>query len=260
MLIMRIFFYFAFVFYTASFFALFFKTRENSFIYRIFFIPALILNLIFIVAVYYFSWPLMPMYHTPFFLPFFIGIFNFKKIMTKSVEALLFLFIISLISFCPVFFPKDFYHPFWISKSIFSHIFFIFGVLGKAGLISGGVFAVLQLKNHNGTDFCKKSMDFIITGFALWTISMFSGELWSWMGWGAPIVWDDASIITAMATWFYFMGFLHLHLMGNFTMTMRAKAAVFGMFILLILSLGPDLGPFRIPDIKYATLFLRGIQ
>ncbi|MBN2751219.1 MAG: cytochrome c biogenesis protein CcsA, partial [Rhodospirillaceae bacterium] len=83
--------------------------------------------------------------------------------------------------------------------------------------------------------------------FAFGTLSLFSGELWSYAGWGVPVVWEDASIITAMAVWFFYIGLIHLHLTKVWTVKSRAVMAVVGACLILVLNCGPDLGPFRPP-------------
>lgn len=150
-----------------------------------------------------------------------------------------------------VFFPNDFYLPFLKSRTIFSHLFFLSGVMAKACFIIAGIRAVDFIRLHGTkrdgqTQKLKKPENrislknrgrisrWIVWGFAFWTISMFSGEIWSYLGWGSPVVWDDAAILTAMGTWFYYACFLHLHLQNTWNYKRRAYAAVFGAVLTLI--------------------------
>ncbi len=87
----------------------------------------------------------------------------------------------------------------------------------------------------------------IVWGFGFFTFSMFSGELWSYLGWGTPVVWDDPAITTTMAIWFYYICWLHLHLTGTWSAQRRGIFAVCGAPAIFSLNLLPELGPFRWP-------------
>ena len=82
---------------------------------------------------------------------------------------------------------------------------------------------------------------------SLWTLSLFSGEVWSYSGWGVPMVWEDASTLTAIATWLFYVGAIHLHLGGLGSRRTRAGMSVLGVALVLVLNGGPDMGPFRNP-------------
>ena len=84
-------------------------------------------------------------------------------------------------------------------------------------------------------------------GYALWTVSMFCGELWCYLGWGTPLVWDDAALLTTMAVWFYYTCFLHLQLTHSWSVRARAWYATAGAPLIFIFNYIPDLGPFRTP-------------
>jgi ABC-type transport system involved in cytochrome c biogenesis permease subunit len=90
-------------------------------------------------------------------------------------------------------------------------------------------------------------MRWSVWGFAFWTLSMFSGELWSYLGWGTPVVWDDPAITTVMATWFYYAYLLHLHLTGSWDIRSRTIYAAVGAVVVLSLNCLPEWGPFRWP-------------
>ena len=81
-------------------------------------------NLLSITGRYYFSWPLMPMYQVPFFLPLVIGVLLFKTIWHKQAGCMLLVCALCLLSMAAVFFPNDFYLPFLESRTFFSHLFF----------------------------------------------------------------------------------------------------------------------------------------
>jgi ABC-type transport system involved in cytochrome c biogenesis permease subunit len=90
-------------------------------------------------------------------------------------------------------------------------------------------------------------MQWTVWGFAFWTLSMFTGELWSYLGWGTPVVWDDPAITTTMATWFFYICLLHLHLTGSWTARSRGVYTAAGALVVLVLNCVPELGPFRFP-------------
>ena len=137
-------------------------------------------------------------------------------------------------------FPKDFYLPFPQSKTLFAHLFFLFGVIGKSCFF---VSAARAAAGETDAD----SFRWAVRGFAFWTISMFCGGLWSYLGWGTPVVWEDPAIVVAMAVWFFYVCFLHLHLTGGWTPRRRRVFAAAGGWAVLALHAIPDLGPFRNP-------------
>ncbi len=217
-------------------------------------------NFFSIAGRYYFAFPLMPMYQTPFFLPFFIGILSIKIIWQEDKRALGMVFAVCFLSVTAVLFPNDFYLPFLKSRTIFSHIFFLSGVAAKACLLIAGVHSFYDIfiikRNydihtiiHNIRINKTVVKNWITAGFSLWTISIFSGEIWSFLGWGSPVVWDDPAILTTMATWLYYVCYLHLHYLKTFNYKKRAYAAAAGTILMLILNFYPELGIFQIPQI-----------
>ena len=66
-------------------------------------------------------------------------------------------------------------------------------------------------------------------------------------GWGVPMVWEDASTLTAIATWLFYVGVIHLHLGGLCTRRTRAALGVLGVVVIVVINGGPDLGPWRNP-------------
>jgi len=244
------------------------------FTFRCLFGIGLFANFLSAASRYYFSWPLMPMYQRPFFLPLFIGILSLNTIWHRQAEWRLLVSAVCFLSLTAAFFPKDFYLPFLESRTIFSHLFFLPGIVGMACFIIAGIHAIIHIrlycaKSDGQAQELKKSENrvvsgnkswvsrWIVWGFAFWTISMFSGEIWSYLGWGSPVVWDDAAILTAMGTWFYYACFLHLHLQKMWDSKRRAYAAVFGVVLTLVFNFYPDLGKFQLPDLDYLIQILR---
>ncbi len=211
------------------------------------FMLAILANLISDAARYYHSWPLLPMYQMPFFLPSFMGILFHRTVLYHKKEARWFLGLLTMLSFGALFFPKDFYLPFWKSKTIFSHIFFLSGVMADACFIIAGLLALsyLQGKNIINSTFNR----WAVWGFALGTLSMFSGEIWSYLGWGSPVVWDDPLTVLSLSIWLYYSCYLHLNLLRGWDVRSRAQAALLGAGLVMLFHWYPNLGPFSPPDL-----------
>ncbi|MBU1056031.1 MAG: cytochrome c biogenesis protein [Proteobacteria bacterium] len=248
--------------------------RKKPITVLIFMLAALAANAASLTLRYLAAWPMLPMYLGPVALPFCLGIlsiFNKKNYENNTVFRLI-LFLILFLSLTAVFFPKDFYMPFIKSKTVLSHLFLLFGVTGKSCFLTGSAWAIagfIGSKRKQGKNETRKSiigiltyriipvlqsryflqcsMRWIVWGFSLLTLSMFSGELWSYIGWGTPVVWDDAAITTTMAIWFFYICLLHLHHTGTWTPQARGCYAASGVFLILGLNSIPDLGPFRWP-------------
>jgi hypothetical protein len=151
-----------------------------------------------------------------------------------------------LIGAASVLFPKDFYLPFLKTASTFSHLHLLFTVLGKAALLLAGLWAWADLRlADQGRLAQSRGQSWLVGGFALWTLCLFAGEMWSYQGWGIPVVWDDAVIVCFMATWFYYIGVLHLHLTRSWTVRSRSWAVAAGLGLILALNCCHDLGPYR---------------
>ncbi len=202
---------------------------------------------------YYKSWPMMPMHLT------IIGVTAFLTVIwlfttlknsahTSASEGFILQITIIVLSLISLICPKDFYLPFIRSISIWSHFFLLFAIPAKAYLIYGGITALALLithRNHEQNKMISIAANRVVTGYGLLTLSMFSGEIWSYLGWGTPVVWRDPAITTIIATWFYWTCLLHLHTIGSWTVRRRAVFMVVGAMLVLILGLHPDIGPLR---------------
>lgn len=241
--------------YGLSLVAAFLPGRPRGVVW-IFLLPALLANFAAVALRYWQAWPMLPMYLGPVALPFFLGLlllFSSRKdgndvIVRRMIFALT--VIIALAAAC---FPKDFYLPFLKSCTPLAHLFFVFGVAGKGCFLVGAVWAMAGLHPNHRTlgiesqTALNRSLRWTVWGFFFWTLSMFAGELWSYLGWGTPVVWDDPAITTAMATWFFYICLLHLHLTGSWSARGRGAYAAAGALVILGLNCLPDLGPFRWP-------------
>lgn len=149
-----------------------------------------------------------------------------------------------------IFFPKDFYLPFIRSLSPWAHLFFLLGILAKGFLLYGGLAPLASLlfredRQYRLSERLATPMRLIIWGYGLLALAMFSGEIWSYLGWGTPVVWQDAAITTIIAIWFYWTCYLHLHYIRRWTAERRAVFMVVGGVLVFVLSTHPDMGPFR---------------
>ena len=87
----------------------------------------------------------------------------------------------------------------------------------------------------------------LLWGFFFFTLSVFSGAVWSWLGWGSPLVWDDPVIAVSMATWLIYALVLHLHLTRFSGVKARAGFAAVAALWVICLGVCPELGPLRLP-------------
>lgn len=233
-----------------------FADPKMSRLARLALIFAVLANAAAVAMRYYYAWPMLPMYLGPAATALFLGtvaIFADNGERKASAKRLL-LLLTALLAATAALFPKDFYLPFLKSKTILSHLFFIFGVAGKGCFLTGSIWAAVGLFSKQGfgengprrspTD---RAFRWTVWGFAFWTLSMFSGEMWSYMGWGAPVVWDEPAIATSMATWFFYVCLMHLHLTRTWSARGRAIYAAAGALVVFCLNFLPELGPFRRP-------------
>jgi len=199
------------------------------------------------------AWPMLPLYQAPFFLPLFFGVISVKVAWKDHATRKNILLILSGLSWLAAFFPNDHYLPFLHFKSILAHLFFLFGITGRAFFLLSGILAwqILKQRKEEGSEgFTLKDVRrSVIWGYFFLTLSIFSGAIWSYLGWGLPIVWDDPAITTAMAAWLYYSLYLHLHLISFTTVKSRPWFALFGAVWVTVFSWLPDMGRFMVPII-----------
>jgi len=215
--------------------------------------PALAANAAAVVLRYHLAWPMLPMYLTPAALPLLLGIMTFvagRQDQSCRVRCVV-LALALVTALMAVFFPKDFYLPFLKSQGVSAHLFLLFGVAGRACFLVSAAWALNSLlptlpgTGHRPTLTDHGYFRWAVWGFAFWTLSMFAGELWSYLGWGTPVVWDDPAITTVMATWFFYVCLLHLQLTGTWSARGRTVYAALGAVVVFGLNCLPEWGPFR---------------
>ena len=237
-------------------FAASFAGKSASRLACFFLIPAVLANAAVVAMRYHQALPMLPMYLGPVATLLFLGtaaVFAEKSEQGASARKLL-LSLTALLAVTAALFPKDFYLPFLKSKTILSHLFFAFGVAGKGCFLTGAVWATVGLLSKQNSDAgvprispASRSFRWTVWGFAFWTLSMFAGEMWSYLGWGTPVVWDEPAIATSMATWFFYICLMHLHLTRTWSVKGRAVYAAAGAPVVVCLNFLSELGPFRGP-------------
>ena len=244
------------VLYGLNLVAGFVSGRRNGWI-RLLLIPALIANAAVVVLRYWPAWPMLPMYLGPMALPLFLGlsaVFEEKRDSDGIFARRMILLFTAIVALSAVCFPKDYYLPFLQSQSLLAHLFFWLGTAGKGCFLVAAAWATAGLRSYRKADrsdgpapASNRSFRWTVWGFVFWTLSMFAAELWSFLGWGTPVVWDDPAVTTIMATWFFYTCLLHLHLTGSWSVRGRSAYAAAGALVVFGLNCMPDLGPFRWP-------------
>jgi hypothetical protein len=208
-------------------------------------------GLAYIAQRYQGSWPMTPMFFGTAGLPPLLAALALgcadnspeaRFVRSGCVVLALSLAIASLL------FPKDFYLPFLKTASLFSHAHLWFTLAAKSALLFSALWSASCLFGGSEDPANqRRAWNWLTAGFGSWTLAMFAGEIWSYRGWGVPVVWEDAAIIAFTATWFYYIGLLHLHLTGRWPVKARHWASVAGALLILVLNCGSDFGPFRPP-------------
>ena len=218
---------------------------------------AVLANLVTVVVRYIQSWPMLPMHLSPVGISLCAGAlilwFSWKTAPEDRVVHRIILGVLFLLMLATIFYPKDFYLPFLKSKTLLSHCFLWFSIFAKSCCLMSAAWALvawpLQSKGGHGlrpSIALQHSLRWAALGFCLWTLSMFCGELWCYLGWGTPVVWEDPALTLTMAGWFFYACVLHLHLTKAWNQTARAAFIGCGGLLVLGISCLPDFGPFRL--------------
>lgn len=228
--------------------ALFRAAREFS---RWALFPAMACGVAYLAWRYWGSWPMTPMHLGTAGLPPLLVALGLACTGASPEARFVRLGCIVLalsLGFASLLFPKDFYLPFLKTASLFSHAHLWFTLAAKSALIFSGLWSAGCLfGGREDSASQRQAWNWLVGGFGLWTLAMFAGEIWSYRGWGVPVVWEDATIIAFTATWFYCIGLLHLHLTGGWPARVRHWASVAGVALILVLNCSNDFGPFRPP-------------
>jgi len=244
----KLLFNWASIFYTLTF--IWALLKSNKYCYLFYFI-GIFLNFFSVVICLYHTIPLVPLFEKSRFIPLIYSFvcLLFLKHKHKNVSLSYITSVSCFLSLLFCFFPKDFYLPFLQTKTIFAFLFFICEIIGVSFYLLCGVLSLQRLVSKNAIFEQSIINNQIKWGIFFQTISMFSGEIWSYLGWGFPIVWDDPAVVGMIVVWFYYACFLHLYLTKLWTVKKRASMVILGAVITFVFSYMPELGPFRLPDL-----------
>ncbi|MDR3204859.1 MAG: cytochrome c biogenesis protein [Deltaproteobacteria bacterium] len=230
-------------------FSLFKKTGALSKLFLALYLP---LSFGYVIVRYHRAVPMTPTFFgTLLSLPF-LGLLGALALRKKKDGTNLALHralvgFIFLLGLSQIFFPKDFYLPFLKTANFFSHCHLILAALGKAYFFLSGLWALDYLLKFDGGEERSPSgfLKFQVLGFCCWTLSIFSGEVWTYLGWGLPVVWEDPAVVTFLATWFFYLGAMHLRFWKGATHQLAAKASALGLIWLIAVNSIADFGPAR---------------
>ena len=202
------------------------------------------------------AWPMLPMHLAPTLsatllsLALLIRLVRFRRQEPTLPELRVCRAALALLVGCLaaiLFFPRDFYLPFPRTDSPFAHLMLWAGACGRVSFVFGTAWSLVFFRADEAQrgPCLKRALVWMIWGFALWTMAMFSGELWSYLGWGTAVVWEDPALLLMMAAWFLAIAVLHLHFSRALGMRLRAACAAGCGLGVLVLGLLADFGPFR---------------
>jgi hypothetical protein len=213
----------------------------------------LLLNMASISLKLYLSWPMQSPFQEPFWLPAAMAVLAIgihrrgRPVLAGHLIALT-----AALSIIAGLFPNDYYLPFPRSNTIVAHVFLPMSVMGKACFYAAGVAALMFLAKHNETMEHDRARPlfgrFIVWGFVIFTLSLFLAEIWSYLGWASPVIWNNATMTSTMAVWFYYGCFLHLYLLRSWPARRRAWFAIAGVPLLVVFTLLPETGGFKWPE------------
>jgi hypothetical protein len=219
------------------------------------FIAALLANAASMALRWLNVWPLLPLNLGPLLLPAFMGALSLTGIFRGASVRRTRIAAAALAALAAAFFPKDFYLPFVQSNTISSHLFTLFGTAARVCFCIAAMEAAQDLAPlFRGGPLAPHRHSaigaWLVWGFITLTVSTFSGEMWSYLGWGSPIVWEDAAVAVTMATWCYYACLLHLHLSRRWTPLHRLAFTTVGGLLVVFFMICTELGPFQWPHIQ----------
>ncbi|WP_449246405.1 hypothetical protein [Desulfarculus baarsii] len=200
----------------------------------------------------YLSWPMQAPFQEPFWLPAALALLTLGLWRRGHASLLAPLCaLIAVLAGWAAIWPKDFYLPFPRSNTIVAHIFLPLSAAGKACFYAAGLAAMPHLAGRraapaeieNGRTLFGR---LIVWGFVLFTLSLFLAEAWSYLGWASPVIWNNATMTSTMAVWFYYGCFLHLHLLRMWPLGRRAWLALAGLPLLIVFTFLPETGGLRL--------------
>ncbi|MBW1966072.1 MAG: hypothetical protein JRI71_09315 [Deltaproteobacteria bacterium] len=216
-------------------------------------VTAFVVNMISEVSGRYLIWPYCNMFSEPFFLPLCLaGICLILIIPKRDEQALSMVFMIVLFSCMAVFFSEGYYPPFTLmSKSIYAHLFHLFVFIAHGLLIAGAYLAIHSVFKKKRDE---APYQMIIWGFAFLCTAGLFGMVWSYLGRSDVISWNHY-YFHSIAIWFYYVGFLHLHLIKGWDQRRKAWILLGGAFLIFSFDYLPQIGGIHIPEVLNARLY-----
>jgi hypothetical protein len=201
----------------------------------------------------YLSWPMQSPFQEPFWLPAAMAVLVLGTHRRGRPDLARYLLrLTAVLAIIAALFPNDYYLPFPRSNTIVAHIFLPMSVVGKACFYAAGAAALMFLTQHNESLEQDRTRPlfgrFMVWGFVIFTLSLFLAEIWSYLGWASPVIWNNATMTSTMAIWFYYGCFLHLYLLRAWTARRRAWFALAGVPLLVLFTLLPETGGFKWPE------------
>lgn len=201
----------------------------------------------------YLSWPMQSPYQEPFWLPAAMALMAWRFHRGgRLFLARMLLALTAVLALLAALFPNDYYLPFPRSHTVVAHIFLIVSVAGKACFYAAGVAAAMFLSHAKESGARDRGRPLfgrlMVWGFVVFTLSLFLAETWSYLGWASPVIWNNATMTSTMAVWFYYGAFLHLYLLRSWSPRRRAWFAIVGIPLLVVFTLLPETGGFKWPE------------
>ena len=218
---------------------------------NIFFLFGVIMLFVSLVIRIYYNSPLMSLFQESYIVSLCTGIaaiaiYLIPRYKDYSIPVGIIAVLLSLYSY---FFPGDIYVSFVNTNSIFAHIFSILSSSARAVYLCSGAAAVYYIVNLKKNKMERANLaiinNLIITGFCLHSAGMFSGGIWSYIGWGAPVQWQSHIFLGMAGIWFFYSWYLHLKLSGNSAKNRLVYSALAGGILVLIFSFLPETGKFN---------------
>ena len=243
-------FYLATIFYGMSLMFFLFSKRKLSI--SIFF-SAFFLHTLSQISRAFFTGVLIirPVFGEPFFLPWCIALLSLIIIfcLKREKEGSSIIFLVFSLCLVALLLPKGISPPFLKSKTIFADLFFLFEVIAHASFGIGAWLALLFILEKSPRE-DRLFSDFIIWGFALYTVSQVVGAVWAYLGWSSPFMWSDRHL-QSVVIWLYYSCFLHLFLLKEWNLKKRAYFGLSGFVLVLFFVYFSQISEMHMPRLGW---------
>ncbi len=234
---------------TLAFFIAFFQMRKLR---NIVFAGGILTMLLASILRIYLNWPLVYLFQEAYLISLFCGVISLYLIVFQGMErmSIWFMGLTAIIATYTCLFPADIYVSFVKTNSIFAHSFSIFSSAARSAYLVSFIVALYGLVRRDsahGDELLRLNTNLIIAGFALQSVGMFSGGVWSFAGWGNPVQWQSPIFLGMAGVWFYYSWFLHLKIGNKSAKKSLLGASVLGGVLTMVFTFFPETGNFSIP-------------